>query len=585
MRTKNRTVNFRILMYLALTIFILVVLATYYYLNMRDTLTDEVYGSLKRDAAYISGRVDETVTQVIDAAKGPGYTTALQKTLFSDDAGEKLANISTSRELIASARDQNEYIADLFYYSSTGHLYTVSEYYEQFRANMKFYEFDHRIKLESEFISNRPIHDREATFYFLYIPIHRTAMGIAHRTRESGICAILCNFAPIAENCADIIGENDSCYYIYNKEILSSLRPVKGLSEETLLSLPKGDSEIEVEGEAFFVHTFKDENGKYVALAPKALVSLKNFTVDRNFYLMIAASVFIFALLLFLLNKEYTKKTEKMVSELNNIKLSGSNMRVSVPQVSELKEVALEINSMLDRLEDSAKREQKARENLLNATLAQQEAEMTAYRSQINPHFFFNTLECVRSMAQYYNAGMIEDIITAMSKIFRYSLYSDMIVELSAEVDMLRQYFVITDYRFPGKYVLKEEIDENTLSYRVPSMILQPLVENCIKHAFVNMPAGRKNEITVKARYTEEGLLKLSVSDNGCGMSEEAMEHLRESVFTETDSETRKDSIGVKNIYERVKLFDKMNQMRFYSSPGEYTKVELILHPAFINKQ
>ena len=179
---------------------------------------------------------------------------------------------------------------------------------------------------------------------------------------------------------------------------------------------------------------------------------------------------------------------------------------------------------------------------------------------------------------------MIEDIITAMSKMFRYSLYSDMIVTLSSEIDMLRQYFLITCYRFPDKYVLKEEIDENTLSYRVPSMILQPLVENCIKHAFVNMPAGRKNEITVKARFTEEGLLKLSVSDNGCGMSEEAMEHLRESVFSEDDVETHKDSIGVKNIYERVKLFDKMNEMRFYSSPGEYTKVELVLHSAFINK-
>jgi sensor histidine kinase YesM len=63
------------------------------------------------------------------------------------------------------------------------------------------------------------------------------------------------------------------------------------------------------------------------------------------------------------------------------------------------------------------------------------------------------------------------------------------------------------------------------------------------------------------------------------------MEHLRELVISEADAETRKDSIGVKNIYERIKLFDKKNEMQFYSSPGEYTKVELILYPAFINKQ
>ncbi|MBO4679220.1 MAG: hypothetical protein J5626_06080, partial [Lachnospiraceae bacterium] len=66
MRIKNRTVNFRILMYLLLTVTCLAALITYYYLNMARTLKDEVFGSLKRDAAYLSGRVDETVTQVID---------------------------------------------------------------------------------------------------------------------------------------------------------------------------------------------------------------------------------------------------------------------------------------------------------------------------------------------------------------------------------------------------------------------------------------------------------------------------------------------------------------------------------------
>ncbi|MCR4677849.1 MAG: histidine kinase [Lachnospiraceae bacterium] len=584
MKIKKRTVNFRLFMYLFLTTVFLVGVLVFYYVNMKKTLETEVYDSLKRDATYLHQRFDETVTQLIDAAKGPGYTTALQKSIFSDDPTGKIANISTARELIASARDQSDYIVDLFYYASTGHLYTVSEYTEQFRDNMRFYEYDRRIKLESEFVSKRPVHDKEASFYFLYLPIHCTTAGIAHRTRESGICAILCNFAPILKNSADIIGENNSCYFIYNGEVLSSLRPVEGLDVGILMGFSNGDSEREIGEETYFVHTVKIDNGKFVCLAPKALVSFKNVTPDRNFYGLIAASILVLAVLLFFLNREYLKKTEKMVAELNSMKLAGDNKRVTVPKFSELKEVATEVNSMLDRLEESARREQEAREKLLSATVAQQEAEMTAYRSQINPHFFFNTLECVRSMAQYYNADMIEDIITAMSKMFRYSLYSDMIVTLSSEIDMLRQYFLITCYRFPDKYVLKEEIEESTLSYRVPSMILQPLVENCIKHAFVNMPAGRKNEITVKAGFTDDGLLKLSVSDNGCGMSEEAMEHLRESVFSEDDVETRKDSIGVKNIYERVKLFDKMNEMRFYSSPGEYTKVELILHPAFINK-
>ena len=185
-------------------------------------------------------------------------------------------------------------------------------------------------------------------------------------------------------------------------------------------------------------------------------------------------------------------------------------------------------------------------------------------------------------MAQYYNAGMIEEIVTAMSKMFRYSLYSDMVVELSSEIDMIRQYFVITSFRFPDKYVLKEELDEETLDYRVPSMILQPLVENCIKHAFSSMPIGKKNEITVRSGFNEDGILKIDIIDNGNGMDEESLRHLTKIMHGEADPDNRKDSIGVNNIYTRLKLFDKRNEMNLYSSEGEYTRVELLLYPAEI---
>ncbi len=583
MRIKNRTINFRILIYLLITLLCLVCIFLYYYVYMKKTTQDEVYNSLRRDASYLCTRVDEAINQAIDAAKAPGYTTALQKSIFSDDPVEKLSNMTTARELIATARDQNEFVVDLFYYASTGHLYTISMYYDNLRNNMKEYGFDKQIKINSFFISDKPIHDKTASFYFIYIPIHRTAMGISQRTRQIGLCAILFDFAPIAKNCEDIIGENESAYFLYNDEIVSSLHPISDVTFSDLAGLSH-DGDVKLSSRDYCYHVANCMDGKIVTLTPKTMLGIKNVTFNGTFYVLIVATVLLFAFLLFLLNKEYSKKTENIVDELKSIRSGEGNMRVSVPKFSELSKVATEINSMLERLEESAERENKAREKLLYATVAQQEAEMSAYRSQINPHFFFNTLECVRSMAQYYNADMIEEIVTAMSKTFRYSLYSDMIVELSSELDMLKQYFVITNFRFPDKYILKEEIDDETLTYRVPSMILQPLVENCIKHAFVNMPIGKKNEIKVKSMFTQEGLLRIVVSDNGRGMSEEALDELKNETFKEEDIIAQKDSIGIRNIYERIKLFDKRNEMLFSSKVGEYTKVELILYPAFIHK-
>ena len=586
MKKRNSTLNFRLALYMILTVVLLAIFLGYYYFNMHRTLERELYTTLERDNVYVNTRIDEVFSQVLEVAKTTGYTTALQKGIFSNDPSEKIANIVTARELLASAKDSNPYIVDLFYYSDMGHLYTISEYANSFRDNMRLYSFDKKIDLSETFFSDSPLYDHGVTFFFIYTPIYRTASGIAHKTSERAICALLFDLSPIVPACADVLEDDASVFILYDGKVISSNGDAS-VDESILAACDENTKEIEAGKEKYCVYTsFHDNlNLKVVSVAPKSLASVSLIKLDRTFYLLVALSVLIFAVLLFLFNREYTKKTNRMVKELKKMKLDSKAMRISVPKMSELSDIAEEINSMLSRLDEAAKREQEVKNSLLSATLAQKEAEMTAYRSQINPHFFFNTLECVRSMAQYYNADMIEDIISAMSKMFRYSLYSDMTVDLSSEVDMLEQYFLITCYRFPDKYVLKREIGENTLNYRVPSMILQPLVENCIKHAFVKNRKGIDNVITVRTSYTDEGLLKVVVKDNGCGMNAEALNNLKNIQVTgETVENVRKDSIGIHNIYERIKLFDSRNEMEFYSEEGEFTKVELILYPATLRK-
>lgn len=121
---RNRTVNFRIVLYFLLTMVILSVFVVFYYVSMHKTLSAELSQNLKRDVAYIENRYNESLDQVIKVTKSLGYTSAIQKSIFSEDDAEKIANLDTSRELIATERDSNKYIADFFYYSDVGHLYT-----------------------------------------------------------------------------------------------------------------------------------------------------------------------------------------------------------------------------------------------------------------------------------------------------------------------------------------------------------------------------------------------------------------------------------------------------------------------------
>lgn len=499
----------------------------------------ELFSSMERDAKYTESKVQEIISSSVKIAQNTGYNSSLQKVLFSNNPGEKIANLDASRELLASAKDKNLYITDLFYYSEESHLYTISEYYNDFRDNMEIYDFDKEITFGETFFSEYPLVDANAIFFFVYTPIYRTAQGIAHRNETHGLCAVLCNFRPVLDEISDVLSRNLDIYLLYDGMKVSSSNDVPEIDGMDMDSLGIGRNKYRFKNFSFFSYVIESGHWKVVCIAPaRGYVYARFFNASSiAFFFAIAVLVFMASLLSF-------------------------------------------------RKQESAKHEMEVQKELLSATIAQQEAEMSAYRSQINPHFFFNTLECVRSMAQYYGAEMIEEIITAMSKMFRFSLYSEMTVDFEKEADMLDQFFLITSYRFPDKYELVMNIAPEASTFRVPSMILQPLVENSIKHGFKTMRKSEKNVITVCASLIDSDILKISVKDNGVGMDKETLRVLVEKTKNGDDSiVTAKDSIGLRNIYERIKLFDSRNDMEFASVQGEFTEIILTLHYAKLNKK
>lgn len=537
MKIKDILNKNRILVSLFFSMFFFLLLVAIYSFSLKRNIKVELFSSLKRDATYIYTKYNDVCRQNIETAKNAGYTTAVQKTLFSENAGEKIDNMTTARELISSVKDQNQYITDLFFYSDGGHLYTTSEYYSSFRSDMESYKFDRKIMLDHSFMSANVIVDGKAQFFFVYTPIYRTAAGISHNNNDSrGVCAILCNFSNLLKDMEELLDDNSANYLLYKGTVISSFNAFEGLDTSLLEYIPEGEGEYILGESGYMAYTIPFDNWSIVCLASNDINVIGNLYQDKTIYILLSITIMIFAVIIYWLFKQ-----------------------------------------------DMLKRENEVQKELLAATIAQQEAEMSAYRSQINPHFFFNTLECVRSMAQYYQVDEIEDIVTAMSKTFRYSLYSEMIVDFYREIDMLDYYFIITSYRFPDRYVLNKDIDESALNFRVPSMILQPLVENAIKHGFKELKIDQQNTVTVSAKVNEQGLLVVSVKDNGCGMSIETLSALIEN-NTSADSSivSAKDSIGIRNIYERIKLFNPDNSMSFFSEEGKYTEVLLELYPAVL---
>ena len=203
------------------------------------------------------------------------------------------------------------------------------------------------------------------------------------------------------------------------------------------------------------------------------------------------------------------------------------------------------------------------------------DAQLKYLQAQINPHFLFNTLNAGAQLAMLEGADRTNEYIRNMADFFRYNVKKDNeVVKISEEIGLVDSYIYILNVRFSGDIKFRKVIDETLLDVRVPSMIIQPLVENSIKYsAHDNEDRGDEKEV-VLSLYKKEDMACIEVSDNGPGMSSDTIERIlarEKSAGTEYD-ETK--GIGLNNVISRLDLFyDSRECVDIISNEGEGTRI------------
>ena len=209
----------------------------------------------------------------------------------------------------------------------------------------------------------------------------------------------------------------------------------------------------------------------------------------------------------------------------------------------------------------------------MRTELSKQQMQVLAYRNQINPHFLYNTFECIRAMALYYDADEIAEITMALSRIFRYAIKGHNIVTVEEEIANIREYAKIIFYRFGGRIQVGIEVEEEAKKRNMLKLIIQPVVENSIFHGLEQKLDN--GLVTVHARVDENDMLEVEVKDDGCGMEQEQVDQLLYQIKRQSlHRSSQKDSIGLANICHRLGLFygDKAG-FTIESSPGKGTRV------------
>jgi len=198
------------------------------------------------------------------------------------------------------------------------------------------------------------------------------------------------------------------------------------------------------------------------------------------------------------------------------------------------------------------------------------EARLDALQRQINPHFLFNTLNSITSLVRS-KPELAREMIVKLANILRVLLKDrEAFVPLAEELAFTDDYLDIEVVRFGEKLQVVKEIAEETLDVLVPSMMLQPLIENSIKHGLEPRISG--GTVTLRSRMLTDGQLLIEVEDDGIGMEAEP------AGGAGSRAGNQSGGIGMRNVRERMEvMYGPAAEVEMVSRPGRGTKVTLVL--------
>lgn len=269
----------------------------------------------------------------------------------------------------------------------------------------------------------------------------------------------------------------------------------------------------------------------------------------------------------------YSKKTNQPIKNLKEamerIQKGDLDTRVSVVSNDEIGFLAKGLNKMTQELQGHIQK-------VYIAEIRQREAEIEALKTQIEPHYLYNTLDVIRMTAITKDDMETAEMIDGLSGQLKYLIggVRDM-VTLQGELDSVRNYFKIIKIRYESRFTLEVDVPEELLDFEVPQLILQPVVENAVKYGL--RPKDGEGVVAIQGAKEEECLI-ITVMDNGVGMSEERMDYVQQllnSPETVKHAKSKRASIGLKNVYDRIKLiFGDQYHMEISSYEGIGTIVK-----------
>lgn len=292
-------------------------------------------------------------------------------------------------------------------------------------------------------------------------------------------------------------------------------------------------------------------------------ISLAKNQIFINISIIFITTLLILAIISFLFARRINDPMNQLKQYIKKIEEGDFDSHVYVTGQKEVVALADAFNSMSDRIKDLMDR-------VLIEQREKRKTHFKALQNQINPHFLYNTLDSIVWLSENNRNKDVEKAIIALSKFFRMSISSESnIVPLKDEIEHVTNYLLIQQIRYQNSFEFTIDIQDRILESDVLKLSLQPLVENAIIHGI--KPDEAFNKISIVG-YIRNGFIYIEVFNEGYGINQQKIDEIMEMLHQEKES----TSMGLKNVYQRLKLYYGPNaDLIIESELDEYTKVSM----------
>ena len=400
----------------------------------------------------------------------------------------------------------------------------------------------------------------------------RNALGyLVCDINSAALTSIMAKYVDVEQVCLWLQPLNDRVIAMTGEASESQCRIQKQLAKVVQSHYKSGELEQEYDGNYLIQVSQENYNLEAFVLVSQSLLTATQKTLIRTLLIIMGAMILAIMVIVLFVSQWMTKPVEEMSSTITRIKDGETQLRVQpVGWSQELTTLGTEFNEMLDRMQVMAQEE-------LQHKMLVERTEYKMLQAQINPHFLFNTLNAGAQLAMMEGADRTYDYIQNVADFFRYNVKKgNDIVTLREELELIDHYIYILNVRFSGDIHYEKEISEDLLDCAVPSMILQPIVENCVNHGIREMSG--EGRIWLKVYHGEEDTLVISIRDNGIGMDAEIIEKLKNGTYHEKRQSSGSNGIAMGNVIARLKLFTQNEDVMTIRSDGRNQGTEVILY-------